>query len=154
MLVLLGGVGLGLILFFPSIRNGSARVLFRALVPAWRYFDREEPVPALYLRRMPSSSDQTAAGNWQKVPGLHNLRPFDFLCNPSGNLVLLEDSLLRLWLTDESALKSWIRERVRQEAHERGFGLESIQYRVDLEDPVSGRTVLSGVVLGIGGTRS
>ncbi len=151
MLILLGGAGLGLILFFPAIRSGSARLLFRALVPAWRYFDREEPMPVLYVCRPGSSRDENAAEKWERVSSLHQLRPLDFLCNPFGNLALLEDSLLRLGVSDETVMEPWLRERVRQEVKREGLAPDAIRYRVDLEDPVSGATIRIGAVRATGG---
>ncbi len=144
MLLLFLGAGLGLVLFLPAIRRGSARILFRALVPAWRYFDREEPVPVLWFRCGGDSQN----GHWQRVSRSQVLRPVHFFCNPAGNLVLLEDSLLRLGVSDEAVLRPWIVERVQKEARILGgeSGAGRVQYRIDLEDPATGQVIRTGEI--------
>ena len=77
-MILLTALCAGLIVFFPAIRNGRARVLFRAWVPVWRwrFFDQAGEGPARSGRGAPAG-----------------IQPGNLFLSPLGNLRHLESTL-------------------------------------------------------------
>jgi hypothetical protein len=89
---------LALLVWLPRRTPGSRSwLLFRCLLPAWRFFEQIEPAPALRYRVAPGGEDWR---EWQDA-----LRPpprtaSSLLFNAAGNLQLASESLVEHLVAD------------------------------------------------------
>jgi hypothetical protein len=119
------------LVFIPGFRTGFQQIIFRTWIPAWRYFDSEGTVPVLSVREW---SENSQASSWRQVDRVHEIRGSEFFLNPTGNLILLQDTQLRLFLSDPDDLKLVLEGRVRAEIRSLGLDWRQFQYRVSLFD--------------------
>jgi hypothetical protein len=133
--ILIAFLLLWVLIFLPGFSSGFHRVIFRAWIPAWRYFDIEGAVPRLSVREWTSHS---GASTWKKIDVVHGIRSHEFLLNPLGNMILLQDSQLRLFLSDPDDFQFVLEGRVRAEIEKLGLGWAQFQYRVSLYDLAKG----------------
>lgn len=97
-LPLLALVVLALLVWLPRRTLGSRSwMLFRCLVPAWRFFEQIAPLPALRYRVAPGGEDWR---DWQDA--LHPVprTASSLLINAAGNLHLASESLVEHLVED------------------------------------------------------
>ena len=99
----------GVVLLISKMR-GSSRLWFRSIIPAWRFFDKNEEIPSLWLRKQKGpKSEPKPKGEWLRVESTFRLRWIHFFLNPNGNSLYANQSLLKLYLsdpTDETVCKA------------------------------------------------
>jgi hypothetical protein len=80
--------------FLPAFRAGVGPVLFRAWVPAWRYFNSNEGRLVIWYREPEQ--------DWRRYDPSLELTPSNLLFNLEGNTILLRESLLRMLLQNSN----------------------------------------------------
>jgi hypothetical protein len=91
-LALLSLAALWLLVWLPRHAvPGLSLALFRCLLPAWRFFEQFEPVPALRYRAAPHGDDWS---DWQDALPVPARKPSSLLLNAAGNLHLACQSLV------------------------------------------------------------
>jgi len=102
-LALLGALGLFVWLARRGLRARGV-VLFRCLVPSWRFFDQVEPMPALRYRVAPHGGDW---GDWREALTAPRRTRSSLWLNAAGNLHLAQQSLIEHLVADlEGAAES------------------------------------------------
>lgn len=89
---------LALLVWLPRRTLGSRSwMLFRSLVPAWRFFEQIEPRPALRYRVAPGGEDWR---EWQEALQPVPRTASSLLINTAGNLHLATESLVEHLVDD------------------------------------------------------
>lgn len=92
---------LALLVWLPRRVVGSRSwMLFRCLIPAWRFFEQIEPVPALRYRVAPGGEDWC---DWQDALVPPPRTASSLLLNAAGNLHLASASLVEHLVADLEA---------------------------------------------------
>jgi hypothetical protein len=108
LLALLAMVAVGLLVGLPRrVVRAHSWGLFRGLVPAWRFFESIEPVPALHYRFAAQTDDWSDWHDALPVPA----RPIaSLLWNPAGSLHLACQSLIEHLVSDLDEAKGFGRD--------------------------------------------
>jgi hypothetical protein len=89
---------LGLLVWLPRrVVQARGSALFRCLLPAWRFFEPIERVPALQYRVAPHGDDWSA---WRDALAAPARTPWSLLLNADGNLHLARQSLVEHLLSE------------------------------------------------------
>jgi hypothetical protein len=98
LLALLSLVVLGSLVWLPRrVVPARSLTLLRCLVPAWRFFEEIEPVPALRYRVAPNGDDWS---DWQDALTVPARTAGSLLLNAAGNLHLVCQSLIEHLVAD------------------------------------------------------
>ena len=138
-MILLGFVLLSMIVFLPGVRTEFTQIFFRSWIPTWRYFDREGTIPVLSIRIRKSNQQLSP---WKKVARKFELKFINLLLSPQGNVFLLRESFLRLFLSDPEVFHSVLENLALDSALDLGLAFPShqaeLQYRISFQCQTSG----------------
>jgi hypothetical protein len=108
-LALLSLLAAGLLVWLPRrVLRGHSWALFRGLLPAWRFFDSIEPVPALHFRYAAHADDWS---DWHDALPVPARTLASLLSNPAGSLHLACQSLIEHLVSDLEDAKRFDRDR-------------------------------------------